>query len=336
MKHSQIACGRVKVNRRCAVAIALMSAGNRATWAQRVSAARVAWISMEAANPLAPFWLGFRKGMHELGWTEGQNIEINAWWANGSLNRLKEQMTDIVASRPDVIVVGAGPALPAFVEAGVQQPIVFAISSDPVLGKIVHSWSKPGVNRTGISYFSLELLPKRLELMKELLPQMKRMAIVGWPLHAGEPLEMESARAAAERLGLSQRYWGTANTAEVDAALIEIEAWRAEAILVFGGAVAAQQAARFAAFGAARRIPAISAWGSFADAGNLMTYGPSIQEAQVRLASFADRILKGGRAAEMPVELPTKIELVLNLKAAKMAGIDVPTSLKLRADRVIE
>src|SRR5688572_31289047 len=110
--------------------MALMSAGNIATRAQRVSVARVAWISMEVANPLTPFWLGFRKGMHELGWTEGQNIEISAWWANGSLHRLKEQMRDIIASRPDVIVVGAGPALPAFIEAGVQQPIVFAISSD--------------------------------------------------------------------------------------------------------------------------------------------------------------------------------------------------------------
>ncbi|HET7528259.1 MAG TPA: ABC transporter substrate-binding protein [Burkholderiaceae bacterium] len=318
-------------------AVALLAMGATARpWAQQARVARVAWITLELANPQAPFWLGFRRGMRELGWTEGQNIVINPWWADGSLDRLKQQIPDILGSRPDIIVVASGPAVPTFIDAGVQQPIVFAYSADPVAGKIVQSWAKPGVNRTGISYFSLELLPKRLEFMRQLLPHMKRMAIVGWPPHAGELMELDSAKVAADRLGLGTRYWGVATAAEVDAALTEIETWRAEAILVFGGAVAAQQAARFAAFGTARRIPAISAWAAFADAGNLMTYGPSIHEAQVRLASFVDRILKGAQAAETPVELPTKIELVLNLKAAKAMGVAVPAALLLRADRVIE
>jgi putative ABC transport system substrate-binding protein len=123
---------------------------------------------------------------------------------------------------------------------------------------------------------------------------------------------------------------------EVDAALIEIEKSRAEAILVFGGAVAAVHAGRFAAYSLSHRIPTVSAWRSFAEAGNLMTYGPVIHEAQVRLASFVDRILKGAKAAEMPIELPTQIELVFNLKTARAIGIDVPNSLRLRADRLIE
>ncbi|HEU5296813.1 MAG TPA: ABC transporter substrate-binding protein [Burkholderiaceae bacterium] len=326
------------MDRRCAVSsVALLGMGVALPpWAQRGRVARVAWVSMELTNPEAPFWVGFRRGMRELRWTEGENIIITPWWADGSLDRLKQQLPDITASRPDVIVVATGTAVPAIIDAGVQQPIVFAYSADPVVGKIVQSWAKPGVNRTGISYFSLELLPKRIEFIKQLMPQMKRMAIVGWPPHAGELLELERAKVAADQLSLSARYWGVATAAEVDAALMEIETWRAEAILVFGGAVAAQQAGRFAAFGTARRIPAISAWAAFADAGNLMTYGPSIQEAQVRLASFVDRILKGGKASEIPVELPTKIELVFNLKVAKAIGVDVPAALLLRADRVIE
>jgi len=323
------------MDRRVAVSAVLCFGSPLQPWAQQGRVARVAWVTMELANPQAPFWVGFQRGMQELGWSESQNIVMTPWWADGSLDRLKQLIPDIASSRPDVIVVATGTAVPAIIDAGLSQPVVFAYSADPVVGKIVQSWAKPGVNRTGISYFSLELVPKRIEFIKQLLPQMKRMAIVGWPPHAGELLELESAKAAAERVGLTTRYWGVATAPAVDAALSEIEAWHAEAILVFGGAVAAQQAARFAAFGAARRVPSISAWAAFADSGNLMTYGPSIQEAQVRLASFVDRILKGAQAAEIPVELPTKIELVFNLKAAKAMGIDVPTSMLVRADRVI-
>jgi len=326
------------MDRRYAVSItALLSLGaTPLLWAQQAKMARVAWLTMERADPEAPFWLGFRKGMRELGWTEGQNVVIDRWAAGGSPERLKQLIPEIVESRPDVIVAATGTAVPALMQANVQQPVVFAQSADPVIGKVVQSWARPGVNRTGISYFSLELTPKRLELMKQLLPRMKRVAIVGWPPHAGELLELDSANVAAESLGLTPRYWGVATAQEADAALIAIEKWRAEAILVFGGAVAAVHAGRFAAYGTTHRIPTVSAWRSFAEAGNLMTYGPVIQEAQVRLASFVDRILKGAKAAEMPVELPTKIELVFNLKTAKEIGIDVPNSLRLRADHLIE
>jgi len=326
------------MDRRCAASItALLSLGTTPLlWAQQARLARVAWLTMDRANPQAPFWVGFRRGMQDLGWLEGQNVLIDPWWADGSPERLKQLIREIVASRPDVIVAATGTAVPALMRADVQQPVVFAQSADPVIGKVVQSWAKPGVNRTGISYFSLELVPKRLELMKQLLPQMKRVAILGWPLHAGEPLELDSAKAAAENLGLTPRYWGVATAPEVDAALIESEKWHTEAILVFGGAVAAGHAGRLAAYGMGHRIPTVSAWRSFAEAGNLMTYGPVIHEAQVRLASFVDRILKGAKAAEMPVELPTKIELVFNLKTAKAIGVDVPAALLLRADHVIE
>lgn len=304
--------------------------------AQPARKARVAWLTMERANPEAPFWLGFRDGMRSLGWVEDQNVVIDPWWADGSTERLKQLIPEIIASRPDVIVVTTGTAVRPLIEAHVQPPLVFGYSADPVIGKIVESWTRPGVNRTGISYFSLELVPKRLELMKQMLPQMKRVAIVGWPAHAGELLELDAAKSAAERLGLEHQYFGVATGPEVDSALETIAKWRADAILVFAGAVASVHAARIAAFAARSRIPTVSAWPQFAEAGNLMTYGPVIQEAQVRLASFVDRILKGAKAADMPVERPTKIELVINLKTAKAIDLAVPQSLRLRADRLIE
>lgn len=325
-------------DRRRALSIAALSGLCAApgVWAQPTRVARVAWLTVDRADPQAPFWLGFRQGMRELGWIEGQNVVIEPWASGGSVERLRQMIADIVASQPDVIVAANGTVVAPLMQANVQPPVVFAQSADPVIGKVVQSWARPGVNRTGISYFSLELVPKRLELMKQMLPRLQRVAIVGWPLHAGEPLELERAKLACESLGLVSQYWGVATAPEVDTALAEIEKWRAEAILVFGGAVAAVHAGRFAAYGTSHRIPTVSAWRSFAEAGNLMIYGPVIQEAQVRLASFVDRILKGAKAADMPVELPTQIELVLNLKTARAIGFDMPSALRLRADRLIE
>jgi putative tryptophan/tyrosine transport system substrate-binding protein len=298
--------------------------------------ARVAWVTMERANPQAPFWVSFRSGMRALGWVEGQNVTIDPWWVDGSVERLKLMIPDIVASRPDIIVVTTGTAVRPMIDANVPTPLVFGYSADPVIGKIVESWTRPGVNRTGVSYFSIELVPKRLEFIKQLLPHMKRIAIVGWPAHAGELLELDAAKAAASRLGLEHQYFGVSTGPEVDAALESIGKWRADAMLAFAGAIASVHADRFAAFSARSRIPTVSAWPQFAEAGNLMTYGPVIQEAQERLASFVDRILKGANPAEIPVELPTKIELVINLKTAKAIDLVVPQSLRLRADRLIE
>jgi len=303
---------------------------------QAAGAARVAWVSIDHANPESPFLLGFRSGMRALGRIEGQDVIIDTWWANGSAERLKVLVSDIVASRPDVIVAAGGPAVRPLIDANVAVPIIFTFSADVVLGKVVHSWARPGVNRTGISFFSLELVPKRLELMREVMPAMKRVAFVGWPPHAGELLELEAATTAAEKLGLQHRYYGANTAAELDAAFEAIAQWSADAILAFAGGITAAHPERFAAFSARRRIPAVSAWAVFAEKGNLMTYGPVLRESYVRLASYVDRVLKGANPAAMPVERPTNFELVVNMKAAKALGRVIPQSVLLRADRLIE
>jgi putative ABC transport system substrate-binding protein len=293
-------------------------------------------VSIDSPNPANQSLKVWREAMREQGWIEGKNVLIDLWWAEGSAEKLKLLVPQILARNPDVIVATTGPAVRPFVDAQVTVPVVFAFSADPVQGKVVDSWARPGVNRTGVSYFSLELVPKRMQLIKELLPRTRRLAVVGWPPHAGELLELDAARQAAQQQGLALEYWGAHTGADVDAALVAIDGWKPDALLVFAGVVASSHADRFAAWSLRRRVPTVSAWAAFAEAGNLMTYGPVIGEAQARLAVFVDRILKGGKAAEIPVELPSRIELVLNLKTARAIGVDIPRSVLQRADQVIE
>jgi ABC-type uncharacterized transport system substrate-binding protein len=304
--------------------------------AQTPRVARVAWASVDRANPQSPFLLAFRDAMRELGWSEGRNLELDVWWGGGSLDGLKKMVPEILAKRPEVIVSAGGPATRAMIDTKVELPVAFTSSADVVIAKVVDSWAKPGGNRTGVSFFSLELIPKRLDLMKQTLPGMKRVAIVGWPPHAGELLELEAAANAAKMLGLEHRYWGVNTAPELDAALAELAQWNADAMLVFAGAISIAYADRIAAFAARRRIPAFSSWTDFAEKGNVMAYGPIIKECYARLASYVDRILKGAKPADLPVERPTKFELVINMAAAKALGIKIPQSVLLRADRVIE
>jgi len=302
---------------------------------QAARTARVAWTSVDRADPQSAFLVAFRGAMRDLGWIEGRNLDLDTWWGGGSLDGLKKLVPEIIARRPDVIVSAGGPATRAMIDSKVELPVVFTSSADAVIAKIVESWAKPGANRTGISFFSLELIPKRLELMTQVLPGLKRVAIVGWPPHAGELLELEAARNTAKSLGLEHRYWGVNTAAELDAALEALAQWNADAMLVFAGAISVAYADRISAFAVQKRIPAISSWADFAEKGNVMTYGPILRECYARLASFVDRILKGARPANLPAERPTKFELVINETAANALGLKIPPSILVRADRVI-
>jgi putative ABC transport system substrate-binding protein len=315
--------------------LALGSLPTLSTQAKAQRIRRIAWTSVNSANPPSPFVDSFRTSLRTLGWAEGSNLAIDTWWGEGSVEGLKKLVPAILADRPDLIVSAGGPATRVMIDSNVRVPIAFTVSADAVVAKFVESWTRPGVNRTGISFFSLELLPKRIQLIHEVLPEMKRMALVGWPPHAGELLELEAATKAVEERGLQHRYWGAHTLAELDAVLDAVVQWKADAVLVFAGGLASLNGRRFAAFAADQRIPAFSSWSSFADEGNLMTYGPVIGECYARLASFADRIMRGAKPETIPVERPTKFELVINVKAAKAIGIAVPRSILLSADRTI-
>ena len=274
--------------------------------------------------------------MRDLGYVEGKNVVIDTWWGEGSAERLDQMAGDLVRSGPDVIVTGNGLAVEPLMRAGVKIPIVFVISADPVVAKIVDSFAHPGSNLTGISLLSLDLMPKRIEFLKEAMPAIKRIAILGNPQHAGVQLELDAAKRAATRLGLVTRYFPVHSETEVEHALADIARGHDQAILVFADGFTLSFADRIAQFSLAQRIPAVSGWKAFAERGNFMSYGPVIGDTYRRLATYVDKIHMGARPGDLPVELPTKVELVINLKVATALGLTIPQSLLLRADEVIQ
>ncbi len=307
----------------------------RQTGAQPQAACRVAWVSMDQAASGSPVFAAFRAGMADLGYVEGKNLAIDAWWADGSVERLEKLRGDILLARPDVIVTQGGVALGPMIHASVTRPVVFSMSGDPVAARIVGSYAHPGGHATGITLFAAELAGKRMQLLKEVLPALKRLAVVANPLHPGAPREMQSARDAAAALGLTLSYFPVRSVAELDAALAEIGKTRVEAVLVFSDGFALGAAERIAQLALRRRVPVVAGWAQFAQRGNLMAYGPVFVDVYRRLATYVDRIHKGANPGDLPVEQPTTFELVINLKTAKALGITIPQSLLLRADEVI-
>jgi putative ABC transport system substrate-binding protein len=214
-------------------------------------------------------------------------------------------------------------------------PVVFSMSADPVDAKVAASYAQPGGNVTGVTLFAAEMAGKRLAFLHEVLPAAKRVAVVANPLHPGAQRELKTARDAAATLGLDLSYFPTPTAAELDAALADIVKARVEAVLVFSDGFALANADRLAAFSLQHRIAVVAGWTPFAQRGALLAYGPKFSDVYRRLATYVDRIHRGARPGELPIEQPTKIELVLNLKTARALGLTMPQALLLRADEVI-
>ena len=273
-------------------------------------------------------------GLKDLGWIEGQNMALLIRYAEGRPERLPDLARELVASRVDVIVT-VGTDVARLVKNVVGPiPFVAAVSEDPVEIGLVSSLSRPGGNMTGVTFISSELAGKRLALLKELLPRASRVAVLWDPTHVD--LEVRELEPAARSLGITLQSVEARTTEELDAALRAVSAGGADAVMVVPARMINLNAKRIAEFARERRLPAVSMWGSFADAGGLMTYGPNIPALIRRLATHVDKILKGARPGDLPIERPTRFELVLNLKTAKALGVTLPQSLLLRADRVIE
>jgi len=249
---------------------------------------------------------------------------------------VEKSVPEMLRSQPDVVLASGGLALGALIRTGVKLPIVFSVSADPVVAGFVQSFALPGGNMTGVSLFTLALVGKRLELLKEILPKASKVALIANPQHPGESQELDTARAAAAKLGLAVRYFPLNGEAELDAAFADIARQRDDAIIAFADGFTMSFASRIAAFSLKQRIPAIDGWAEFAQQGNLLIYGPVIQEVHRRLAVYVDKIGRGAKPADLPVELPTKVELVVNLKTARAMGLTIPNAVLLRADQVIE
>lgn len=327
------------MRRRHAVAGAAWAAwqGPRTVLAQPASrVARIGWVGGQAGPnslPTPAYLEALREGLREKGWVEGRNLQIEVRW--GTRDTAAALITEL-AQRQVELVVAQGAMVLGARQAQVSVPIVFGFSGDPVEAGLVASFARPGGRLTGVAMQSLPLVGKRMEILKEIQPSVRRIAILAIPAHPGEQLELKFSQAAARQLGLEVRYFPVSTDRDFEAAFAALPRGRADAIVAFPDATIIGQAAAIAAFANRQRVPAVSGWAEFVEAGNLMSYGPNLRAVWRQTAGMVDRVLRGARPDELPVEQPLRYELVLNLKAAQVLGIAVPQSLLLRADRVIE
>ena len=276
-----------------------------------------------------------RRGFADLGHIEGRSIIIEPYWGDDDPAKTAKNVAEAIASRPALIVAQGGTG-PIVRRSATSIPVVFGYSGDPVEAGIVDSFNRPGRNLTGISYMQLDLVGKRLELLKEIMPRIRRVAIIASPQHPGDRLERRASQAAANQLGLELEYFDIRNAVELLEVLPAVAKAKAQAAVMFPTQHIISSRERIAAWSVKTRMPAVSGWAQFAEGGNLFSYGPNLGETMRRLAFFADRILKGARPAELPMELPTHVEFVINLRMAKTLGITVPPTVLLRANRVIQ
>jgi putative ABC transport system substrate-binding protein len=303
--------------------------------AQPAKAVRIAWLSTVTREGSAPFFGAFLQGMAAHGYVTGRNLVVDERYGNNLREALDALALEAAALKPAVIV-SQGPAIHSARKTPAAIPVVFGFSGDPVEGGFAQSLARPGGRFTGVSFLAYELSGKRVELILEVLPKAKRIGVLSNPHHVGDQKEFDATRAAASRYGLEVSHHPAGNPAEIERAFAGIAAARAEAIVIHPDGLMVQQREAIARLSMQNRIPAISGWASIAEGGCLMTYGPILQESYRRLAYYVDRVLRGASPADLPVELPAKIEMVLNLKTAKALGLSIPQSILLRADRVIE
>lgn len=293
---------------------------------------RVFWVS--AGSQPDPYLDGFREGLKGLGYVEGKNLTFELHYAAGDPAALQRMVSGLEPTKVD-LVVSSGPATRAM-KAVTDVPVLFALSGDPVELGVVRSLAAPGGNFTGSTFLSLELAGKRVELLKEMFPKLATLAVLSNTDHPGEQSEWKATQRAAEALGLTPIYVPFDGVCALDQALQSIVHANADAMLVFPEPATLSSRAMLAAFAISQRLPSMFGWSEYCDAGGLMSYGANQRATYVALANYADRILRGEKPSNLPVEQPTKFELVLNLKTARALDIEpIMTPLLFRA-RVIE
>jgi putative ABC transport system substrate-binding protein len=305
---------------------------------QPASLPRIGFLATASlSDPRVPRFLqAFREGPRELGYVEGQNIVIEFRWAEGQYDRLPGLAAELVRLKVNVIVAGGPPAIQAAKQATETIPIVMAAVADPVATGFVASLARPGRNITGLSLMHSELVGKQLELLKEVLPKVSRVACLGNPANPNYAPGLRHAQDGARALGVRLQPLEARDRGEIDSAFAAITTGRAGAVIVLTDTVLLDHRTRMADHAVRRRLPTVFGNSEFAEAGGLLAYGPSLADGYRRAATYVDKILKGARPADLPIEQPTKFELVINLKTARALGLTIPPSLLQRADQVIE
>jgi putative tryptophan/tyrosine transport system substrate-binding protein len=305
---------------------------------QAATTARIGYLVPNMANS-PHLHEAFRQGMRDLGYVEGRNLTIEYRDAAGKLERLPALAAELVASKVDVIVATATPHTLAAKQATKTIPIVFTALADPVTSGLVTSLARPGGNVTGVSFLAPELVGKRLELLKQAVPGIRRVAVL-WP--PGDVPErtardlLKGAELAARALGLRLQLVEARGPADFDLAFSKMTTERADALSVLTGAMLFSERRRLAELAEKARLPAVYPWREGADAGGFMAYGPNVADLYRRAATYVDKILRGAKPGDLPIEQPTKFELVINMRTAKALGLTIPRSLLLRADQMIE
>jgi putative tryptophan/tyrosine transport system substrate-binding protein len=277
----------------------------------------------------------FRAALSELGHIEGQTLTITYRWADGRFERLPSLAAELVASKVDVIIA-LGPATWAAKGATNTVPIVIAFSGDPVGNGVVSNLARPGGNITGFSYMSTDLAAKRLQLLSQTFPKNGRIGILYNPAEPATALEMRETEAAARAIGVTLQPLAARNPDELNERFEAAVREHADALIVFTHGFAVLNRRRIVGLAAQQRLPTMYGWREFVDEGGLMSYGPNVPVMVRKAASYVDRIIKGEKPGDLPIEQPVRLELTVNLKTAKALGFDIPPALLAVADAVIE
>jgi putative tryptophan/tyrosine transport system substrate-binding protein len=309
-------------------------------------------VSLEAQQPMKILRIGylsptfsstnsarieaFRQGLRELGYVEGKNIVIEYRHADGKLDRLAALATELVRLKVDVIVTSSPTPTRAAKEATVTIPIVFAQDSDPVANGFVASLARPGGNITGLSTLAPELSGKRLELLKEVVPKLSGVAVFGTSTSPSTAPTLKETELAAGAFKVQLQYLDILDPKDIETAFRAASKGRVDAVLVLAGPVVFSQRTQITGLAVKSRLPAIYPQTEFTEAGGLMYYGANTPDMYRRAATYVDKILKGAKPGDLPVEQPTKFELIINLKAAKQIGLTIPPNVLARADKVIK
>ena len=326
------------INRRkllIALGLAPLAAPLAARAQQKSKVWRIGFLSSASASSYAHRVEALRAGLRDLGYVEGRNIAIEFRWADGNYERLPEYAAELVRLKVDIILTHGTPGAQAAKKATTTIPIIVSAMSDPVATGLVASLRQPGGNVTGLMFFTQELNEKRLELVREVFPKARRVAILANPDNESMKPIIPALESAAKALKLEFRRFDVRSPAEFEGAFSAMAAWRAEAVVPIEDAMLIANDKAIVDQSAKRKIPAIG-WNEIAEKGGFLAYGVDFIDISRRSASYVDRILKGAKPADFPVDRSTKYELVINMKTVRALGVKLPQTVVVRADRVIE
>jgi putative tryptophan/tyrosine transport system substrate-binding protein len=306
-----------------------------ATAQQPTQVPRIGHLAAASLSAVAARTEAFRQGLRELGYVERRNIVIEYRSAEGKPDRIPTLASELVRLKVDVIVTGGPTATRAAKEATSTIPIVMTQDSDPIGTGFVASLARPGGNITGLSTLAPEISGKQLELLKDIVPRLSRVAVIWTSTQPGNAQALKETELAAGTFGVRLQYLDVLISKDIETAFRAASKGRAEAVLVLGGPVLNSHRTQIADLAAKNRLPAIYDRREYVEAGGLMSYATSITDLDRRAATYVDKILKGAKPADLPVEQPTKFEFIINLKAAKQIGLTIPPNVLVKADRVI-